>query len=72
MKLQFLPGNSNWSPAQLWLISQYIKYCVFKLNLENKLLFAPESAKPGQGSTVAQPARINPPAQRAGQDTDTA
>lgn len=41
LKFQFLTGNSNWSPTQLWLIARYIKYCVVKLNLENKLLSAP-------------------------------
>lgn len=45
VKFQFLPGNSNWSPTQLWLTPQYIKYCAFKLNLENKQLFAPREFK---------------------------
>lgn len=53
VKFQFLPGDSNWSPTQLWLIAQYIKYCVFKLNLENKLFFVPTEFKPEQEGIAA-------------------
>lgn len=57
VRFQFLPGNSNWSPTQLWLTAQYIKYCVFKLNLENKLLFAPREHKTWARGHYSPPSR---------------
>lgn len=54
-------GNSNWSPTQLWLIARYIKYCVVKLNLENKLLSAPRQCKTWGSEYLAQLAGIKQP-----------
>lgn len=61
VKFQFLTGNSNWSPTQLWLIAWYIKYCVVKLNLENKLLSAPRQCKTWASEYLAQLAGIKQP-----------